>query len=773
MRFWPAPHDWTGAFTEHALAHPRRWLGAIAVVTLTLGVGLRSLELRTDGASLYPRHHPTIQFTMQDRTVFNEDDEILLLLSAPPGTQYFATRTGLRDLKQLHDSILVLHGVNPRRVRSLASILDPQPGMPWVSIPCLLDDIPDDEAAFNALLERIRRSPLVEGLFRSPDADFATIRVPLLRDADRTGVVASVERWARQHRHPDRDIRLMGPVTAEVLLGKQVLADLLRLIPVMLGVIGVLLYFGLRSIGGVVAAFASLIVVLVWSLGLMALFQVPVTLVTTILPVVLLSATMTDQIHLFDRFRRNLASSLPAESMRLAIREVSVPVVMTSLTTAAAFASFASSSLPSVRHFGMFTSVGVLIALGLNFTLTPALAVLIPRAWFPVAAPGAGVRPDLVAERRVSRLHRRGVWWAALVVVLVGPGCRWLRIQDSWLQNFAGDSPLVAAEHDFNAHFWGSFRCDVVLASEEAGYFQKAAGLRIIEELTGIARRAPSVGGVVSPLTAYRIVADTERESRQVTELPPETILRYSGLLQRVQTRIDLDQYLQGTGHQARVRLFVRNADYSRGEELRGYLDGEIGRVLAGKPVRFHLSGDLPAAQATVGSVVSDMLRSAAWTIAVLLVLLVVSFGEVRTAVLCLIPLVTALLLVLGTMGYTGIPFGIATSMFVAVTLGVAIDYALHFVWAYRTVGYRLDAESRLAATFERAGRSVRWNAIAFGLGVLVLVFSESAPNQRLGILLSAVTLVSYATTVLFLPWFLPHTIRRGSLASQRPRSLR
>lgn len=136
MRASTVLHNWIPKLVGSALARPRRWLGAVAAVTLVLGVALRNLEIRTDGAALYPPDHPTVRFTAYDRTVFDEDDEILVLITCPRGSTYFATRTGLRDLKSLHDSIIRIPGVNAGRVRSVASILDPQPGMPWVSIPC-------------------------------------------------------------------------------------------------------------------------------------------------------------------------------------------------------------------------------------------------------------------------------------------------------------------------------------------------------------------------------------------------------------------------------------------------------------------------------------------------------------------------------------------------------------------------------------------------------------------------------------------------------------
>jgi predicted RND superfamily exporter protein len=116
-------------------------------------------------------------------------------------------------------------------------------------------------------------------------------------------------------------------------------------------------------------------------------------------------------------------------------------------------------------------------------------------------------------------------------------------------------------------------------------------------------------------------------------------------------------------------------------------------------------------------------------------------------------PVLAATLLLFGALGYAGVPLGIATSMFAALTLGAGVDFALHYVHAYRRerrAGRPHD--EAVLATLRTAGRGVLWNAVVLACGFSVLAVSAIKPNASLGLLLAAAMLVSYATTVGLLP---------------------
>jgi predicted RND superfamily exporter protein len=289
-----------------------------------------------------------------------------------------------------------------------------------------------------------------------------------------------------------------------------------------------------------------------------------------------------------------------------------------------------------------------------------------------------------------------------------------------------------------------------------------------MERVTRIAEAGSHVGGVVSHLTAFELAAralaapgdEAGSGEVRVSELPPATLSEIVSILYRIETRIDLDHYLDFDGSSARLRIFVKSPDYRRGRALERYLRRELDRVLAvpvpGGPVRYHLSGDLPVAGAVVGAIVTNMLRSIGWTVLGVLLLLALVLRSLRSAVVALVPLLCGLAILLGALGYAAIPLGIANSMFLAVTIGVGVDFGLHFRHAYRRGrGSGLARGPALAAMMASVGRAVRWNAAVLACGLSVLALSDLKPDRSLGILLAASMVTCYGTTLLLLPWLL------------------
>ena len=765
------------------LNRPRRCLAALMLLTLPLAGGMLRLQLRTDGAAVYPRRDPVVEHTRTDRLTFHETDQVIVLLT-PRSASRLDTREGLEFIERLHTSLETLPGVERIRLRSVASLIDARPGTPLILAKPLLDAIPDDPQAFANLLQRLREPVLSRGLFLSPDGGAAAIYVSMASHQERARFVERLEGWARDSGTPAFDVRLTGPVTVEVIFGRKVLGELARLVPLMVLIIAALLYACFRSGLAVLVVLVQAGMVLVWTLGAMGICGVPVTLVTTILPVVLMTMGVTDEIYLLERIHRRFgersgpdARGAETEQVRAAIEsalaEISHPMLITSLTTAAGFLSFVAASADPIRHFGEFTALGIVVALVFTFTLVPAMLLVLPPRWVAPAPRPSSTTP------RFDRLERAlvlqdgvGALVGCCLFMALAPGLSRLSVQDSWIDNLEPGSALVSADRTFNAHFWGSYRFDIVLTGPRLLFFHEREGLRLLERISGVAAGAPHVGGVVSSLVAFDIAARAEGRTGPVSELPADTLVGYSQLLQMASRQTDLDQVLNFDGRVARVRLFVKDADFARTRQLEDYLQREIPAAIAGSPVPYHFSGDLPATQSAVGAIVGNLLRAVAWTLVLVGALLAVAFRSLGSALRGLVPVCTGILMVLGGMGYAGVPLGLATSMFVAVAVGVGVDFSIHFRHAYRRHrGTGLDHRGALSRLMAGTGRALRWNTIVLSVGLLVLSLSGLRPNRSLGILLSATLAVCYGTTLLLLPLLM--RFERPVAAGQAPGEMR
>lgn len=726
-------------------------LAILAIVTLALASRLPRLELRTDGAALYPTGDRTVELTARDRLAFADPEELIVLLTSRPGGPSLASAAGLRSLSRAQASVAALPGVRAGGVRSAASLIDVA-ASDVGTLGTFLVDVPDDAAELGEVLGRLRELPWTDGLFLAADGSAAVIYAPLAPGRDRREMVAALGRWAAAYDDSSFELRLTGPVIAETLLGERILDDLARLVPVMVLVVAVLLVVCLRTAGGLLVAMSKTLVVLVWTGGLMALAAIPITLVTTILPVLLLALCVTDEVHVLARLQAKLGTSPDLQSELLAtLRELYRPVVYTSISTAIGFLSFLSASIVPMRHFGALAAFGILLAMLMTFTLTPALVALLPRSWF--VPRGRGRRPSRIVHEGLARRRSSAALAAGLLLLAAGvPGLLRLSVQDSWIDNFDPAAPLVRAEQEFNATFWGTYRFDVVLTGRP-GLFHRPEGTALVTAAARAAAAAPHAGGVVTYLEPLDTIAELLGLPAGAAALPADALQAVVEVAAAYAEQTGLERLVTPDGHAARLLVVVNSPDYLRARALAGHVEKELEPLVEGSGVSYHASGDVPLAVATVGAIVRNQLRSIAWTLVGVGILLWAVNRNPRLTLIQLVPPVAAAWLVLAGMGYAGLPLGVATSMFAALTIGVGVDFALHVTYAYehqRRGG--LAAADAVRAALESTAAGRRWSTAVLALGFLVLAASAFGPNHDLGILLSAAMAASFLTTYLFVP---------------------
>ncbi|HSG40655.1 MAG TPA: MMPL family transporter, partial [Thermoanaerobaculia bacterium] len=433
------------------------------------------------------------------------------------------------------------------------------------------------------------------------------------------------------------------------------------------------------------------------------------------------------------------------------------------------FFSFLGASMEPLRDLGLFAGVGLLLALLFTFSLVPALIAVLPPGWIERRRPGAAGALEVPGwERLLARKGRAFALGGAVLLAVAVPGLFRLTVQDSWIDNFDPRSPLVTAERAFNSSFWGTYRFDVVFEKDRE-HFWTPAGASLLEDFDRMARSAPHVGGWLGPLQFYEMGARAQEYPLPLSRLSDLQVRRTGALIEVLAIRVSLRQYLTQDKSAARVRLFIPDADYAKGRELRSWIEARLPELARRHGVSAHISGDVPVGLSVVGAIVGNQLRSIGWTAALIVLTLLASLRSPRWTAIVMAPVLAALLLLFAGLGYAGIPLGIATSMFAALTLGAGVDFALHYFHSYRRErGTGLPHDQAVLATLGTAGRGLLWNALVLAFGFSALAFSAIKPNASLGFLLAAAILASYATTVVLLPELL--RIQRKGRSPERDR---
>lgn len=278
-------------------------------------------------------------------------------------------------------------------------------------------EIPTDPEALSAIRARVLALDYLVGLLVSRDGG-ATVLVTQLRTRLPNGEVITSKTAAEQVKAAaltvpapaDTGLHFAGaPFIAEAAAnGSQ--DDLARLAPY---VVGITLLLVILSLGSFWAAFYTVLTVglsILWTLGLMGWLGLPLTLVSTSLPVILVALGSAYAVHILVWYREHDADLVGT------LTEMGWPVLITALTTAAGFISFLVMDLAPMREFGWQMAAGAAIAAGLALTLVPALLALKPIP--PRATDAAGVDRLVVRVALACRRRRAGVLGVAAVIAV-------------------------------------------------------------------------------------------------------------------------------------------------------------------------------------------------------------------------------------------------------------------------------------------------------------------------------------------------------------------
>ncbi len=774
-----------------SLARPRRTLlFAVALVAAAVP-GILRLELRTDGHALVPPDSPAVRFDAEVRQHFELRDPIVVSVESSRPEGIFELGV-LRRVRELSERLAGLEGIEAGQVMSLATETRNRVYPGSLHFRPFLDPLPDTEELMAQLRSDVDEITVLTGTLVSADrrATAILVGVPASDGAepgpgiDRIELYRRIEAEAEQFAGDGLAISVVGAPVAEALLGFHILEDLVLLLPLSITIIALVLWLGCRRSWGVLLGLLEIGACLGFTFGLMGWLGVPVYLPTAVLPVILVTIGLADEIHIFWCHQRELAmpGARPTAAIRATMKKMSRPVVFTSLTTSVGFLSFLASPLVAVRAFGAFAAVGILFCMVWSLTSIPASLALLPARWLRRPVPAAA-KPGWTQRILRPLLARWGTVLGviATTALVAGIGVRYVYVQDSWIDGFAPDSRFRRDMDRFNASFHGSHLLLAHLTFEPPeeeipedpfglrGPLLSPPALAAVGELEESIAGLPGVGGVLGLRQHFSAIENVWRarvDEQGLMEHPrgiAKLVKRFEfgrGLQRRRQV---VDDELRRTV----ITVFLKNANYRDTAALTQEIRRLASRHLAPVHGRLELAGDVAVSQTMISAIVETQVFSLLLALAGALLTVWLLYRSFTTALLALLPVSLAVLMTFGAIGWLGIPLGVATSMFCAITLGIGVDYAIHLLESHRRAMAGGDREPTLTAVAETSPAIIA-DTLAISLGFGLLGFSQVPANARLGLLVAVALGASSVLTLTGLAALLSLTPARPQTGESR-----
>ncbi len=791
-----------------------RWL----VIAFLLGVSglacmqIRNLRFESDLDAMVPADDPVNVYKEQVEERFGMRDNIVIgvLNDNPDENGVFNPRT-LEIVKDLSEKIALLPGIKAIRDEDVSSVatMDNITGtVDGLVVDPFMEDVPRTAEALDALKGNLFRNEMYVDWLVSRDGTGLLIMAKLESAvgntdglAERAKAYDAIEAMVQAKRDAGTPERLYvaGRGAMEVTVGRYGRQDMARFLPLVLGVVVVVLYLTYRSVRGVLLPFAVVVGAVTWTLGLMGGLGVPLYFISTMMPVVVMAVGVADGIHILSRYYDEILEHPDKngpEAVMATMNEMWLPVVLTSLTTAAGFLSFLTAPMPPQRDFGLFAAVGVLVAMALSLTLLPAVLAMLPlkvsrglvrqmRRSGDLAATGWAARTLASLGRGVAR--RPGlVWGPTLVAVLVClVGTQRLVVNTSAIRIFPDGSSVRTAEGVLRRKFQGTVPLYIAIEGEEADRLKDPGLLRQIDRMQAQIEQDPVVGGSVSIAEFIKRMNRVMNEDRSDMEVIPTSrdlvaqyllLYSFSGEPDDFEEVVDYDYqhanvafYLREDSTHEIVRVVRQIQDYAlaefgRAEQENAVSDEplslRVGRWLLDlDPIhtgwdtdsgfRIGFAGGAYFTYHLSELVISGQVSSLLTSLVAVFLLTALMFRSLAAGLVNVIPIGIVIIFSFGVMGLFNLDLEVGKALTSSMVIGIGIDYTIHFLSKYRLKvrsGLRQPA-ALTVATMATSGKAIFFNAVVVIGGFAVFLSSNFLPNFYLGAMLvlnmSACLLVS------------------------------
>ncbi|MCX6943682.1 MAG: MMPL family transporter, partial [Opitutales bacterium] len=667
--------------------------------------------------------------------------------------------------------ILTLPGVITRDVLGLRTVDEVSVNGAELGVHPLLADVPANDAEVATLRKAVFANPLLVGRFISSDATTTAIYVPIEPTVNGKEIADRIREILAAQRGPEQFYVAGDPVARDT-FGAQMFRQMGVFSPIAGMVMCVVLWLMFRSVTLIAANMGVAMLSIVWAMGALIGGGYTVHVMSSMIPVFLM-AISTDTVHIFNEFCFRFAESRDKRSAVMeTMRVVGPPVLLSDLTTAAAFVSLATGPIVPVKVFGIFVGVGTLAILLMSFTVVPAVLMLMSeRRVLALASPRTGAGDSasswLLALGRLGVRHSRAVLLVGLgLLVLAGAGMSRIRINNNLVSWFRTGSEIREADRVMNEKLGGTSTGYLVVRGAEPDFVKQPETLRWIEALQRDLESDPLVGKTVSVADVVkRINRVLHGDQPQFDTIPDsaEVVAQQLFVFTMAVKPRDLDNLVDYPFQAANLVLQLKSwdADVMRRAIARAETFARI-HPLPGARIE-------PAGIANFNLVWNDevlwgMLSGFISSLVLVLVLLVFEYRSLRWGVLSFVPLLFTVALIYGAVGLVGKDFDMPISVLSTLSLGMAIDFAIHFVSRFRgrmaeagTFQRVGDAPTELIAdallwTAGRPGRGIMRNAILFVAGFFVMLFASLTPYITVGAFMAAIMILSSLATLLYLP---------------------
>jgi predicted RND superfamily exporter protein/CRP-like cAMP-binding protein len=532
--------------------------------------------------------------------------------------------------------------------------------------------------------------------------------------------------------------------------------DQVNIVPLSLLLLVVTLVIALRHLAVALIPLVTAGFSILWTLGLMAAQDIPINIMTSIIPALLIIIGSTEDIHLLTEYKTGLHKGYRSgKAIRFMAKNMGMAVSLTFITTYLGFLSIAFNDLALLRQFGLVASTG----LALNFLAT---ALLVPASLKLFGSrknrQEENNKLDLFTRLALKLLqylkgHRPHVTIGLLLLsVIAVNGALQMRVNNNVMDYFSDSSSFAKYVEIVHERLSGIQTLSIVVSGQPDSFLKVTR----LEELQSLQQLLEDSGDFDSSYSYADFIGvlhsgmDSETPSDPYLPTRNEVVGEYSHMLDsEVLKPFVSDDFSQ-------ARIIVRHnigSSHKLNQSVADFLD--YAREWLTPGLTIHVTGESYLNNQAVDYMADGQARSLALMLLVIFLLVSALFMQIKAGMIAVIANLFPILVLFGVMGYLDLALDTGTAMVAAIAMGIVVDHSMHFMVRYQRAGQ--VSATPLEDAVRTEATPIIATAIALAVGFATLSLSDFPPVARFGLLSALVMLLALISTFLITPLLLWH----------------
>jgi hypothetical protein len=504
-----------------------------------------------------------------------------------------------------------------------------------------------------------------------------------------------------------------------------------------------ILLINLRSIPGVLLIISTIALSLFSMLGFMGwvyhftnseVFYF--TLNHTSMPIILLTIANSDGVHIIGRFFKELRLYKNInKAINSTMDHLIMPISLTSLTTSLAFLTLIFSPLNGMNGYGIVLAFGISWAWFLSLTILPALISLIK--WDPNSN---AITKKSYLEKIINKFgllvnqNPKKIFYPSLIFIMISIfGLTLVKVQVNYIEMFRKGNIIRDSAQFLDENMTGNLNLMINIYGEEEGTLKEPENLKKIESIENYLDSMSIVTSTIAITDIIKQLHKTIMDGNSKYYSIPETREEINNLffLYQMNDDSDLSNIINYENNSTVITSLMKTFSTT---EMIGYKDNIekfITKELKNSNLNYKLTGIMTILSEFIWLVIKSSFISIILSLFIIYIVCSLFFKSWKFGLLSIIPLVSAIIINFGLMGFFGMDLTHMTAILSSIIIGVGVDFSIHYVSEYREL-IKLKESNKTKKTINNVGHPIMLDALS-NMAFISLIFSTIIPLAQIG----------------------------------------